>query len=38
MAVEKAISVEDQVDLKVRDRSKEMEIEVDVSSTRSRFF
>ena len=30
MAVEKAISVEDQVDLKVRDRSKEMEIEVDV--------
>jgi len=28
--VDKAITVEDQVDLKVRDRSKEMEIEVDV--------
>ena len=28
--VDKAITIEDQVDLKVRDRSKEMEIEVDV--------
>ena len=28
--VDKAITIEDQVDLKVRDRSKEMEIEADV--------
>ena len=31
MAVEKAISVEDQAELKVRDRSRELEIEVEES-------
>tara|TARA_R110002020_G_scaffold246510_2_gene460345 strand:+ start:1117 stop:2061 length:945 start_codon:yes stop_codon:yes gene_type:complete len=31
MAIEKAITIEDQVDLKVKDRSKGMELEVDVT-------
>ena len=37
MAVEKAISIEDQVDLKVRDRSKGMELEVDVQEDQPEF-
>ena len=30
MSVDKAITTEEQIDLKVRDRSKQMDIEVDV--------
>ena len=37
MAVEKAITIEDQVDLKVRDRSKGMELEVDVQEDQPEF-